>query len=175
MRHVRRKPTKREYKKLLERVRELESEKANLRELVDNYRGMLAKMQIDFNNFRKRIERDKEMERAMASERVIKEIIPVLDNLEHAIQASSNSSDAESIVNGIRMILRQLLSALSKEGLEVIPTVGSDFDPAVHEAVEVVNVNDDKDDGKVLFEIRKGYILGGRVIRPALVKVGKKG
>ncbi|MCD6362781.1 MAG: hypothetical protein J7M13_02095, partial [Synergistetes bacterium] len=71
MRVIRGKPTKKEYVRLLEKVRELEDEKEQLRNLVDNYRNILARMQIDFNNFRKRVERDRELERAMASERII--------------------------------------------------------------------------------------------------------
>ncbi len=175
MRMIRGKPTKKEYVRLLNRVRELETEKAKLRNLVDNYKSILARMQIDFNNFRKRVERDRELERAMASERIIKELLPVLDNLEHAIEASSNSGDGSGVLQGVKMIFKQFLSVLSKEGLEVIPTVGRDFDPSVHEAVEVVKVGNDEEDGKVISEIRKGYTLAGRVIRPALVKVGKKG
>lgn len=175
MKLIRGKPSKKDYKKLLEKVKELEEEKLELRKLIDSYRNMLAKMQIDFDNFRKRVERDRELERSMASERIIKELLPVLDNLEHALSASFNSSDNSNIANGIRMILRQFLSVLAKEGLEVVPTVGSEFNPSIHEAVEIVPVENNEEDGKVIFELRKGYTLGGRLIRPALVKVGKKG
>ncbi len=176
MRSIRRKPTKREYLELLDRIRGLEAERSELRTLVDNYRTMLAKLQIDFNSYRKRVERDRELDRAMAAERIIRELLPILDNLEYAINASLNSSnDGGGIADGVRMILRQLLSVLSKEGLEVVPTVGNHFDPSIHEAVEVVSVENEEDDGKVVLEIRKGYTLGGRVIRPALVKVGRKG
>lgn len=175
MKLLRGRPSKKDYRKLVEKVRELEEEKLELRKLIDSYRNMLAKMQIDFDNFRKRVERDKETERVMASERIIKELLPVLDNLEHALNASFNSVDNSNIADGIKMILRQFLSVLAKEGLEVVPTVGSQFDPSIHEAVEIVPVENNEEDGKVVFELRKGYILGGRLIRPALVKVGKKG
>ncbi|MCS7234143.1 MAG: nucleotide exchange factor GrpE [Synergistetes bacterium] len=175
MKSLRKRPSKKEYKKLLERIKEAEEEKLELRKLIDSYRNMLAKMQIDFDSFRKRVERDKEIERAMASERIIREILPVLDNLEHAANASLDSNGNASIANGIKMILRQLLNVLAKEGLEVVPTVGSEFDPSIHEAVEVIPIDSDEEDGKVILEVRKGYTLGGRVIRPALVKVGKKG
>ncbi|KUK14352.1 MAG: nucleotide exchange factor GrpE [Synergistetes bacterium] len=175
MKLIRGKPSKKEYKELIKRVKELEEEKLEMRKLIDGYRNMLAKMQIDFDNFRKRVERDRELERAMASERIIRELLPIIDNLEHAVNASINSSNNDGLIDGVKMILRQFLNTLSKEGLEVVPTVGSEFNPSIHEAVEVVPVDSDDDDGKVVSEVRKGYTLGGRVIRPALVKVGKKG
>ncbi len=137
----------------------LESERG---ELVDT----LRRVQADFENYRKRVLREQTQLVERASERLVEQLLPVLDNFELGL---TNLDDAdEKIRKGVELVYAQLLSVLERAGLERIETDGAPFDPEVHEAVMGGG-----GDGEPVVDatIRPGYALGGRVLRPAMVKV----
>ncbi len=130
----------------------------------------LAYLAAEFDNYRKRVAREQEAIVSFGNERILLAILPFLDNLERAISQSQADGSAEALLAGVRMIYDQALSELRKFGLEQIAAVGEPFDPNLHEAIARVPW-EGKPDGTVLAESRKGYLLNGRLLRPAQVTV----
>jgi molecular chaperone GrpE len=124
----------------------------------------------DFENYRKRVEREKEDIVCFANEKLIHEILPILDNLERALGLELNKAGAESILEGVRMVSSQLHTVLGACGLKQVEAVGGPFDPKYHEAVGVLP-SADHDEGTVISELQKGYSLKGKVLRPSMVHV----
>ncbi|WP_370875573.1 nucleotide exchange factor GrpE [Bacillus horti] len=136
----------------------------------ESYQKQL-RTQADFDNFRRRSRQEKEEAAKYASLPLVEQLLPALDNFERALSASKvDSADKDSIVQGIEMVFRQLEQVLQGSGLESIPTVGTAFDPNVHQAV-MQEESADHEPGTVIEELQKGFKLKDRVIRPAMVKV----
>jgi molecular chaperone GrpE len=133
----------------------------------DEYLDRLQRLKAEFDNYRKRAARDQELLVARAHERLVKELLPVVDDLERALQAAEEHQEAQ-LEEGVRLVHRELRDALSKEGLVEIDTNGR-FDPHVHEAL--LSQPSDADEGSVIEVVQKGYRLGDRVLRPARVVV----
>jgi molecular chaperone GrpE len=148
---------------------ELEELLAELRRERDERTDDLKRVAADFDNYRKRVARDQQSLAARAHERLVKELLPVLDDLERALEAASEHQEAK-LEDGVRLVHRELQEALAKEGLEEIETNGH-FDPHVHEAL--LSQPSDKNDGAILEVLQKGYRLGDRVLRPARVVVSQ--
>ena len=138
------------------------------KEKAEEYFNRLARLQADFDNFRKRVAREREDLLKYAGEQVIASLLPIMDNFERALGAKNN--DLGKLAEGVEMISRQIQDILTREGLEPIPSVGEQFNPEVHEAV-MREENSDQPENTVIEEFRKGYTLKGKVIRPAMVKV----
>ncbi|GHV54523.1 hypothetical protein FACS1894216_14730 [Synergistales bacterium] len=138
---------------------------------AEEYKKEAAHAKADFYNYRARVERDRARDRTLAAESAVESLLPVLDNLDRTLEAVPDKES--SLCKGVSMVQRQFLAALKNLGLSVIETDGK-FDPSRHEAVMTVGVTDDEEDGKVLEELHRGYILGGKVLSAAKVKVGKK-
>ncbi len=153
-------PTKAE---LAERLVALEVER-------DEYLNDLKRVAADFDNFRKRAARDQEAFAARANEALVKELLPIVDDLERALDAAENHEEAK-LEEGVRLVHRSLFQALRKQGLEEIETNGR-FDPHVHEAL-AAQPGDGAEPGSVLQVLQKGYRLGNRVLRPARVIVAE--
>ncbi|MDO9509179.1 MAG: nucleotide exchange factor GrpE [Thermovirgaceae bacterium] len=130
-----------------------------------------ARARADFFNFRQRVEREQERSRQLASESAVAVIIPVLDNLDRAL--SSPQGDFDSLNKGVEMVRNQFFSALESMGVSLIVTTGRPFDPAIHEAVAVEEPEGDTEEGIITEEIQPGYIIAGKVIRAARVKVAR--
>jgi molecular chaperone GrpE len=143
---------------------------AELESRIEEYRQRLLRAQADFDNYRRRTQREKEETAKYASMDLITRLLPVLDNFERAVVASKDSGDFESLAKGVDMIYRQLFQLLEQEGLKPMETVGQPFNPEFHEAVMRVE-SDEHEEGTVVEELQRGYILKDRVIRPAMVKV----
>ncbi|MEM3267090.1 MAG: nucleotide exchange factor GrpE [Conexivisphaerales archaeon] len=159
---------------LPKRIEELEEALRQEHEKAENYFKRLQYMHADFENYRKRVEKERiEMNKA-SLQRLIANLLSVADELELAIHMASKSDDRQQIVKGIEVILNKFYEILHAEGLQVIKAEGEYFDPNLHEAVESVEVEDDKV-GKVVQEMRKGFIFDGKVLRPSVVKVGIQG
>jgi molecular chaperone GrpE len=152
-------PTKAE---LAKQIEALEAER-------DEYLADLQRVAAEFENYRKRVARDQESLAARAHERLVKELLPVLDDLERALEAAEKHEEAK-LEQGVRLVQRELREALAKEGLVEIETNGR-FDPHVHEAL--LSQPSDKDDDSILEVLQKGYRLGDRVLRPARVVVSQ--
>ena len=135
----------------------------------DHYKDLSVRQQADFDNFRKRADRDATQRRVSDAADLVRRLLPVLDNLEAAVAAAGGDAD-DPVRRGLVLIQKQMLDLLGKEGLVVVATVGTRFDPAHHEAVEVVR-GDAGTDGMILAEMRKGYVFKDRLIRAALVRV----
>lgn len=152
-------------------VGRLTKELAAAREEIDAYKDEAARAKADFYNYRTRVERDRARDRILAAEGTVDLLLPVLDNLDRTMLAVQDKDSA--LYKGVAMVQKQFFSALRALGLQVIDTSGA-FDPKVHEAVAVVDVDDEARDGMVLEELYRGYLLGDKVLRAAQVKVGKK-
>jgi len=137
---------------------------------VEEERVRRLRLQADFENYKKRVEKDRDSDQLHAAARVVQNLLPVLDNFERAI-ASANGTDADSPLHqGVQLIFRQLLDELRREGLVAVDTVGEPFDPALHEAV-ATEEHDGLPHQTIMEELQRGYTLNGRLLRPALVKV----
>ena len=145
---------------LEERLAQLEAER-------DERLNDLKRVAADFENYRKRVARDQESLVARAHERLVKELLPVLDDLERALAAAEEHQEAK-LEEGVRLVHEELKAALTREGLAEIETNGR-FDPHVHEAL--LSQPSDAEEGSVLEVVQKGYRLGDRVVRPARVVV----
>jgi len=159
---------KKEDKEIEELKKKLE-EKA--KESKENY-DRLLRMAADFENYKKRAAREKEDWTKFANEDLIKSILPFIDNLERAVNHAQKIADTGVLVEGVRMTLQQLLQSLNKFGLSSFESVGKPFDPAMHEAMLVVET-DKHEPNQVVEEFQKGYLLNDRLIRPATVSVSK--
>ncbi|HEY7002812.1 MAG TPA: nucleotide exchange factor GrpE [Gaiellaceae bacterium] len=148
---------------------ELEEKLAEVEREREEYLNDLKRIAADFENYRKRVARDQEGLVARAHERLVKELLPVLDDLERALEAAAEHEEAK-LEQGVRLVHRELVEALAREGLVEVETDGQ-FDPHVHEAL--LSQPSDEDDGAVLEVLQKGYRLGDRVLRPARVVVSQ--
>jgi molecular chaperone GrpE len=142
------------------------------REQAASYLEDLKRLKAEFENYRKRMLKEQTAMIERASAAVVERLLPILDNFELALMAADRTKDYESMVRGVEMVYGELLEVLKREGLERIESLHRPFDPELHEAV--MHAEGEGDEIVVLDEMRPGYKLGGRVIRPAMVKVGQK-
>ncbi|HET7744425.1 MAG TPA: nucleotide exchange factor GrpE [Gaiellaceae bacterium] len=133
----------------------------------DEYLALAQRVQADFDNYRKRAAREQERLVAHAHERLVRELLPVLDDLERTLEAAERHEEA-ALVDGVRLVERSLRAALAKEGLVEIDTDGA-FDPHVHEAL--LTQPSEEEPGTVLDVVQRGYRVGDKVVRPARVIV----
>ncbi|MGI4787627.1 MAG: nucleotide exchange factor GrpE [Janthinobacterium lividum] len=149
--------------------KEVDDLRAEAKLANENYMRALA----DLQNFRRRSDDAQKRQIQDANERLIKELLPVLDDFDLALDAARKTESYEQLIGGVSAIARKFLLTLSKQGVEPIPAVGQQFNAEVHEAV-MLDEESDEPDETVTSELRKGYTLHDRVIRPSLVKVAKK-
>ena len=148
---------------------DLEEKLAEVERERDEYLNDLKRVAADFENYRKRVARDQEGLVARAHERLVQELLPVLDDLERALEAAAQHEEAK-LEEGVRLVHRELVKALAREGLVEVETDGQ-FDPHVHEAL--LSQPSEQEDGSVIEVLQKGYRLGDRVLRPARVVVSQ--
>ncbi len=149
-----------------------DTEKEQLKQEKDEAQQRLIRLQADYDNFRRRTQKERENDLKYRSQDLINELLPVLDNFERALQVEVKDEAAQNFVEGMNMVYRQLKDALTKEGVEEIPSQGEPFDPHMHQAVMQVE-DENYDSNVVVEELQKGYKLKDRVIRPAMVKVNQ--
>ena len=137
------------------------------------YLTRLKYMQADFENLKKRLEKQMKEVEAHCNERLIVDLLEVVDELNVAVESGGSSNCSERIVQGVQMTLKKLRKLLEKEEVSPIESVGEPFDPSKHLATAKI-VKKDVEEGKVIEEVRKGYIMKGKVIRPSIVKVSVK-
>jgi molecular chaperone GrpE len=135
-------------------------------------KSQLAYLAAEFDNYRKRVAREKEAIVAFGNERILQAILPFLDNLERAMSQSSADETATALLSGVQITYDQMIAELRKFGVEQIAAIGEPFDPTLHEAIAKVSW-EEKPEGTVLAESRKGYLLNGRLLRPAQVTVAQ--
>ena len=148
------------------------SEEGALGKRVAELEGELAAARADFYNYRQRMAKERQQMRRLVTDDTISALLPVLDNLDRALTVPEDGS-AKDVLVGVGMVRRQFLSTLEELGVRVIPTEGAPFDPALHDAVETVPVEDPEQDGRILEELTRGYRTDERVLRASRVTVGK--
>ena len=157
---------------------EAETQAVDLLRIISELQNELALLRADFYNYRQRIEKERARMRALISEDRALDFIPVLDNLDRALNVSGDST-ASDVLKGVRMVHKQFLSVLCELGIEVIDVNDNEepfeFDPALHDAVGTEEVTNQNLDGKIVQEILRGYRTKERVLRPSQVKVGRFG
>lgn len=126
----------------------------------------------DFDNFRKRARKEVDDARKSGREELLKELLPVFDNLERGVQSAQRANDVKAVADGLGMILKQFESTLSRIGIARVATVGAGFDPSVHEAIQQVET-DEHPPGTVVAEVQPGYKQDERLVRAAMVVVAK--
>jgi len=146
----------------------LEAAQAEALKLKDQ----LYRVAADFDNFKKRSRREVVDGARLAREELLRDLLPVFDNLERATAHASSTTDAKALADGIGMVLRQFVDTLGKIGIERIQALGQPFDPAVHEAVQHLETTEHPP-GSVAQELQAGYRTADRVLRPAMVVVAK--
>jgi len=154
----------------LEPVRaELEASRAER----DKLREQLLRTAADFDNFRKRSKRDIDDARARSRDELVRELLPVFDNLERAVTSITPNSDVKSVVDGIRMVLKLFEDSAERAGLVRVKSIGERFDPAQHEAIQQLETAEHPP-GTIVREVVAGYRFGERLVRPAMVVVARK-
>jgi molecular chaperone GrpE len=131
-----------------------------------------VRLAAEFENYKKRAQKDQDEYRKYSNERLLKELLPVIDNLQRALQHGRVSKNQEGVLEGVELTSKKALEILSRFGVRPIPSVGLPFDPAVHEAVAKVNGKGHKPN-TIVEEFEKGYYLNDRVLRPAMVTVAE--
>ena len=154
------------------RLAELESGLNAEKAKADDYLRRLQYLQADFENYRKRVEKEVGDSRRFGNERLLSELLVVNDELELALQRSKEAEQDSVLIEGVDMVHKRLQGLLSKEGVKKIESVGSKFTPDLHEAA--LAIESDQEEGTVIEEIRIGYLLNGKVLRPSIVKVAEK-
>ncbi len=158
-----------------EKEKEIEELKTMLEEKEKEFKehhDRLLRLAADFENYKKRTAREKEDWGKFANEDLIRAILPFIDNLERALDHAQKVADTGVLIEGVRLTIQQLLQTLNKFGLSSFQSVGKPFDPAVHEAMLVVET-DKHEPNQVVEEFQKGYLLNDRLLRPATVSVSK--
>ena len=138
----------------------------------DEYRDLLLRKQAEFDNYKKRVERDRAEANRQAEKTLIVALLPLLDDFERALGAPAESGGVEAYRAGIELIHRQLIEILRKRGVSPIETAGARFDPNLHEAV-AYQTSEGHEDGDVIDELRRGYRFDEKLLRAAMVRVAK--
>lgn len=162
--------------RLSEAEAELEQARAKLQEVearAVEYLDGWRRAQADLENFRRRVERDRDELAKFAAEKLVLRLLPVVDNLDLAVAAAEQANEVAAVRDGIALIRKQFLEVLQKEGVEPIDAANREFDPTFHEAVLRID-SDEYPDNTVVEELRKGYTMHGKVIRATMCKVSRR-
>ena len=150
----------------------LQEELHAVRSERDKMRDQLLRTTADFENFRRRSRREIEEAKMRGKDDAIKELLPIFDNLERAVQASESATEIASVIEGVNMVLKLFEDTAQRMGLNRVPGVGSQFDPAVHEAIQQLET-DDYPPGAIVNEVAAGYMFGQRLLRAGMVVVAR--
>ncbi|HDK3513176.1 TPA: nucleotide exchange factor GrpE [Staphylococcus aureus] len=143
-----------------------------LQQLADENEEKYLRLYAEFENYKRRIQKENEIYKTYQAQRVLTDILPAIDNIERALQIEGDDETFKSLQKGVQMVHESLINALKDNGLEVIKTEGEAFDPNIHQAV-VQDDNPDFKSGEITQELQKGYKLKDRVLRPSMVKVNQ--
>lgn len=155
-----------------EEIQELRLKLSESEKVANDYFNYLQRLQADFENYKKRMLKEREGMRLVFLESFAMELFRVADDFERALKAGETAEDINAILSGTKMIYKQILDFLKRNNIEpVVIEKDALFDPSLHDAVAFEEVENEKDEGKITEEYEKGYRLSGKVIRPAKVKV----
>lgn len=138
----------------------------------DEYRDLLLRKTAEFENFRKRTDRERQTVYETAAAGIVEELLPLVDDMERALNADPGTEGTDAIRKGVELIHRQLLDILRRRGVKPIEALGAEFDPHYHQAVSYEPA-EDRAEGEIVEEFRRGYMLSDRLLRPSMVKVAK--
>ena len=138
----------------------------------DDYYDRLLRKTAEFDNYRKRVERDRQSMADAVTTDVVRDLLPLVDDLERALKADTGAEGADAYRKGVELIHRQMIEILRKRGVQPIEALGADFDPHFHQAI-AHEPAEGRRDGEVVEEFGRGYTLNDKLIRPAIVKVAK--
>lgn len=147
-----------------------DAEVAKLATDLNDLRQTLMRRQADFENYRKRIEKERSDDSRRATARVVEGLIPVIDGFEHALAAHREAAEYETYRKGFELIYKQLVDNVTRLGVERLDPLGKQFDPHLHQAMDRTETVD-HEDGQILQVFQPGYVFHGRVLRPAMVRV----
>jgi len=156
---------------VLDPIKILENDLQKAKDELAEEKDKFIRLQAETDNFRKRLSREKDEFSQYANERLFKELIPIFDNLERALEDPSN--DIKVLNEGLEMILKQFSSFLKKENVELINAIGEQFDPTVHEVL-TSEESSEHDENTIITQFVKGYTINSRVLRPSQVVISKK-
>lgn len=165
--------TQKELSSLRKEFREQQRELESIDKEADHYLDHLKRLKAEFDNYKKRNLKEQGRKITIFSEDLIKQFLPIVDDLERALDTVKRAKDLTNFVQGVEIIFNQLSHTLEKQGLEQIRAKGEFFDPHLHEAIIKVEL-DEYADNVIVEEMRKGYKLKDRVLRPTMVKVNKR-
>ena len=143
-----------------------------LRRQRDEYYDLLLRKSAEFDNYRKRVDRERQTLSDAAAASMLEELLPLVDDLERALKAEGGADAGEAYRRGVELIHKRLGDTLRKRGVRAIEALGADFDPYYHQAVSYEPA-EGRRDGEIVEEFRRGYMLGDRLLRPSMVKVAK--
>jgi molecular chaperone GrpE len=152
---------------------QLEKQCAEANEELEACRDKLLRLQAEFENYKKRQVRERVAYRKSANEDLLRATLPVLDNLERAVEHGEESSDVVQLLQGVQLVVKQMRESFIQFGVKPVEALNKTFDPHEHEAMSTVDTDGDPPDGTVVEVYQKGYLLHGRVLRPAMVAVSK--
>ena len=159
-------------KNLKARLTELEEASKAEKTRAEDFFKRLQYLQADFENYRRRTEKDLSDARRFGNERLLSDLLVVNDEMELALEKARESVENPVFLQGVEMVLKRISNILAKEGVERIPGVGTKYTPDLQEAA--LKAPSEEEDGTIIAEIRRGYTLKGRVLRPSIVKVAEK-
>ncbi|MDH5682394.1 MAG: nucleotide exchange factor GrpE, partial [Spirochaetota bacterium] len=152
-----------ENQKLKAKLESSENQITDMTKKISDYEDLLKRKQAEFENYRKRTLREKDDFQKSANQKFLEELLPIVDNFEKAIASSSDNSDKTTIMDGLLLIEKQLKKLLETHGVEVIQSVGEEFDPNLHEAIQMEEGKDEYVSDTVIKEWQKGYLLNEKV------------
>jgi len=167
------KDAKRQISSLRSQVKAVKEELKSTDKEAGEYLDYLKRLKAEFENYKRRSQKERERIVSWSNEDLIKQFLPVLDDLERAVDSGQQSNSLASLMEGMRMIFEKLKAILQKQGLQEIKAKGEEFDPYFHEALMSVDLAE-YPDNLVVEEMRKGYKLNNKILRPAMVKVNKR-
>lgn len=167
------KDAKKEIASLRSQLKAVKEELRSTDKEAGEYLDYLKRLKAEFENYKRRSQKERERMVSWSTEDLIKQFLPVLDDLERAVDSSQQSKNLASLVEGMRMILAKLKGVLQRQGLQEIKAKGEEFNPHFHEALMSVDLAE-YPDNLVVEEMRKGYKLNDKILRPAMVKVNKR-
>ena len=133
----------------------------------------ILRLKADFENSKKRLEREKQDSIRYANEKLLAEVLPIMDDLDRAMASLKEGHDPEMVAKGLKLAQEAMHMVLERHGVTAVKGIGEDFDPNLHEAVGVVETTEEKE-GTVVDEVQRGYLLNGRLIRPSRVRIAQK-
>ena len=149
-----------------------QQERPDLQRERDELKDRLLRTAAEFENYRKRTDRDRQALSGSIAASVVSDLLPLVDDLERALTAEATTEGAEAYRRGVELVLKQLQELLRKRGVTAIDALGADFDPNFHQAVSYEPA-EGRREGEIVEEFRRGYMIGDRLLRPAMVKVAK--